>query len=139
VNDPTTAVTCIGYLQAVLEQVAARVRPAAVRRFADGQVVVVRRQRTFREQGEAFLEIGRYASTDARVAGAVLEDPRPDRGGCRRQSAGPRGAAGGRRGCGGRARHRARRPISTARCSPNGSSASSRSRLRWQARRSRTL
>jgi uncharacterized membrane protein len=73
VNDPTTAVTCIGYLQAVLEQVAERACPAAVRRFADGQVVVAARQRTFREQVEAFLEIGRYASTDARVAGAVLE------------------------------------------------------------------
>jgi hypothetical protein len=35
--------------------------------------VVVTRQRTFQEQVEAFLEIGRYASTDARVAGAVLE------------------------------------------------------------------
>jgi uncharacterized membrane protein len=73
VNDPTTAVTCIGYLQAVLEQVAGRTCPAAVRRFAAGQVVVVTRQRTFREQVEAFLEIGRYASTDARVAGAALE------------------------------------------------------------------
>jgi uncharacterized membrane protein len=73
VNDPTTAVTCIGYLQAALEQVAGRACPAAVRRFAAGQVVVVARQRTFREQVGAFLEIGRYASTDARVAGAVLE------------------------------------------------------------------
>jgi uncharacterized membrane protein len=72
-NDPTTAVTCIGYLQAVLEQVAGRACPTAVRRFADRQVVVVTRQRTFQEQVEAFLEIGRYASTDARVAGAVLE------------------------------------------------------------------
>jgi uncharacterized membrane protein len=66
-------VTCIGYLQAVLEQVAGRARPAAVRRFADGQVVVVTRQCSFREQVEAFLEIGRYASAYARVAGAVLE------------------------------------------------------------------
>ena len=73
INDPTTAITCIAYLQAVLERLAGRDLPPDVRRGTDGGASVVACRRTFDEYVEVFAEIGRAAGGDARVAGAVLD------------------------------------------------------------------
>jgi len=72
VNDPTTATTCIGYLQAILEQLAAQVQPAAVRRYPDMNVTLVMRPPGFVTHLEALVQIGRYATTDARVVEVLL-------------------------------------------------------------------
>jgi uncharacterized membrane protein len=73
VNDPTTAVTCIGYLRAVLEQLAGRDFPTGVRRLSGSQTVVTRGPSFEKLVREAFAEIGRYASADPRVAASLLE------------------------------------------------------------------
>jgi uncharacterized membrane protein len=74
VNDPTTAVTCLGYIRAILEQLAGRGFPDAVRRFPEDAMVVIAAAATFEDLAdEAFVEIARYGRTDARVTGAVLE------------------------------------------------------------------
>ena len=72
INDPTTAVTCIGYIGALLERLAARALPAQVRRFDEGRVVVVARRVDHREYVESLAEIGRYASGDARLVRHLL-------------------------------------------------------------------
>lgn len=72
INDPTTAVTCIGYLRAALGRLAARAIPAATVRRIDGRVVVAD-NRSFEEYADAaFSEIGRYASANARVVVVLL-------------------------------------------------------------------
>ncbi len=74
VNDPTTALTCIRYLEAVLARIAAREIPASPRRLGGGLVTAVLRVRSFDDYvEEAFLELGRYASRDARVTVALLD------------------------------------------------------------------
>ena len=84
VNDPTTAVTCIGYITAVLERLAARGLPAAQRRVADDAIVLRARVVTFEAHLETgFLEIARFAD-DPRVAEALIE-------GLRRVAAAARG------------------------------------------------
>jgi len=72
INDPTTAVTCIDDLQAVLTRLAGQDLPATARRAVDSPVVVVARQRAVAEYLEMMVEIGRYATTNARVADAVF-------------------------------------------------------------------
>lgn len=85
INDPTTAVTCIGYLRATLERLARRAIPAAVHRLDDAAVVTA--QRSFEEYVDsAFSEIGRYASDNARVVLVLLTAVRSI--GCAAQSAG---------------------------------------------------
>jgi uncharacterized membrane protein len=73
VNDPTTARTCIGYLTAIIEQLAQRASPCAVRRFAVEDVVVSTRRRSFTEYLEPLLEVGWHARNDVRVKKVVLE------------------------------------------------------------------
>lgn len=74
VNDPTTALTCIGYLRAIVERLAGRGFPTGARRFADtGTVVVTEGPRFDTFVRDAFAEIGRSASSDARVAAALLD------------------------------------------------------------------
>jgi uncharacterized membrane protein len=72
VNDPTTAVTCIGYIRSVLERLAGREFPSPVRRLDDGSTVVARRP-AFAEYLEVLAELGRYAAGDVRVVEALLE------------------------------------------------------------------
>ena len=72
VNDPTTATTSIGYLQDVLERLAVRRWPAQVRRFADRDVTIVMRRNEFEHYLEPLLQVGRYVTSDARVAVALL-------------------------------------------------------------------
>jgi len=71
VNDPTTATTCVGYLQGILERLAERRWPADVRRFEDRDVTIVFRAPAFREYVEALVQIGRYAE-DARVVHSLV-------------------------------------------------------------------
>lgn len=73
VNDPTTAVTCIGYLQSVIERLAERAIPDAVYGLTNERVTVVMRYHTFKEYVELLVEIGRYATGDVRVFDAVLK------------------------------------------------------------------
>ena len=71
INDPTTAVTCVGYLRSLLVRLAERAQPTEVRRLGDGLVAVVRARR-FDEQLEALLQLGRYLGGDAWVGREVL-------------------------------------------------------------------
>lgn len=70
INDPTTARTCIGYLQDALEQLAGREFPVGLRR-GDGTLVQARRPDFAEHLDLAFLELARYA--DVRVASALLD------------------------------------------------------------------
>jgi uncharacterized membrane protein len=72
VNDPTTAVNCIQYLQAIFEHLAHRALPSAIHHGRDGSSVLVMRYRTFSEYAQAFVEIGRVSTDNARVADALL-------------------------------------------------------------------
>ncbi len=72
VNDPTTAVNCIQYLQAIFEHLAHRALPSAIHYLHDGGNVLVMRNRSFHEYLQAFVEIGRTTTENARVAVALL-------------------------------------------------------------------
>lgn len=71
VNDPTTAVTCIGYLRDIIEFLSERALPAT--HLARTDATVLLRQYTFRAYLEPLTEIARYARTDPRVTKALLE------------------------------------------------------------------
>jgi uncharacterized membrane protein len=69
VNDPSTAESAIGYLRAVLERLAERPLPPAVRQ--DNVVVSLR---TFDEYVDgAFEQLGRYATADPNVIVTLLD------------------------------------------------------------------
>jgi uncharacterized membrane protein len=70
INDPTTAVTCIGYLKDVLEHLTERALPA--HRTVGTTASLVVRGRSFEEYLEVLVQIGRYATTDATVVIALL-------------------------------------------------------------------
>lgn len=73
VNDPTTAVDCVGYTQAIMERIAGRDLPERVRTFPDAAVTVIVRRREFDDLvEEAFAELGRYADKDPRVVVRLL-------------------------------------------------------------------
>lgn len=84
INDPTTAVTCIGYVAALLERLAGRALPPRVRRFDDRRVVAVVRRVDYREYVESLAEISRYAAGDARVVRQLLRACRSVRGAAER-------------------------------------------------------
>jgi len=73
VNDPTTAVTCVGYLGAVLERLAGKRTPETDRRAGAGVLVRAPGPPFERLLDEAFLEIGRHGQDDPRVVCAALE------------------------------------------------------------------
>jgi uncharacterized membrane protein len=74
VNDPTTAVTCIGYLRNALEDLGKRRLPDRLRRMGEDGLLVYAEAREFDELlREAFAEIGRFGRADARVTVAVLD------------------------------------------------------------------
>ncbi len=73
INDPMTAVTCIGYLRSILSRLAARAEPATVRRFREHELTVILNRRGFEEQLEAFVEISRHVAGDAWVASELLD------------------------------------------------------------------
>lgn len=72
VNDPTTAVLCIQYLQAVFERFV-RLQPSpGLFHFANGASIMEIRQPAFREYFEVFLDIAYYAGEDKRVITTLL-------------------------------------------------------------------
>jgi uncharacterized membrane protein len=74
VNDPTTAITCIGYLQEALEQLAGRRFPDPVRHLEPGGILVAASTASFEELlREPFADLARFASGDARVVSAMLD------------------------------------------------------------------
>ena len=72
VNDPATAVTCIGYLRAILVRLTERAPAAAVRHFPGQELAVVVREREYGEYLEAILQINRHAKGDAWVICELL-------------------------------------------------------------------
>jgi uncharacterized membrane protein len=71
INDPSTAVTCVGYLQALLEDLATRdldLTPGAVH----GSVVVTGEPTTFDHYLLPLTEVVTYARSDTRVLLALL-------------------------------------------------------------------
>lgn len=72
VNDPTTAITCIGYLRSILVDLAGRDCPPARHRLVgDREVVTV--ERGFTEYRAPLREIGRAARSDPRVTTVLLD------------------------------------------------------------------
>jgi uncharacterized membrane protein len=69
VNDPTTAVTCIGYLRSILVRLAARSFPERVRRHPERELTAIAPGRAFEEYLSSLAEVSRYTAGDARVAG----------------------------------------------------------------------
>jgi uncharacterized membrane protein len=73
VNDPTTGVLCIKYLQAVFERLVRRFpQPQQRSRFAGGTSTLEIRQAAFEEYLEVFAEIGHYAGGNSRVINTLL-------------------------------------------------------------------
>lgn len=72
INDPMTAVTCIGYLRSIIVRLTERAELPAVRRFPDHDLIVIVRRRAFDEHLEAIRQVSRYAGADAWVAGELL-------------------------------------------------------------------
>lgn len=73
INDPTTAVTAVGYVRAILELVATRELSTGRRELDGGRVQIAATTPGFREFVEVgIVEIGRFARADARVVCTVL-------------------------------------------------------------------
>ncbi len=72
INDPTTAVTCVGYLRAILVRLTERSPEAAVRQLPDAGLTLIARRRRFGEHFECLLQISHYVDGDAWVAGEIL-------------------------------------------------------------------
>jgi uncharacterized membrane protein len=72
INDPATAVTCIGYLRSILARLATRDAPPEVRRFPGRGLTLVVRRRAYAEYLESLLQIDRYVGQDTWVAGELL-------------------------------------------------------------------
>jgi uncharacterized membrane protein len=72
VNDPTTAVLCIKYLESVFEHLV-RCKPQPnVFHLANGASILEIRQPAFREYIDVFLEISHYTGGNTRVNNALL-------------------------------------------------------------------
>lgn len=72
INDPTTGVLCIKYLQAVFESLVQRSPTPSIYRFAGGTSSLEIRQPAFEEYLEVFQEIGHYAGGNVRVIKTLL-------------------------------------------------------------------
>ncbi len=72
VNDPTTGVLCIKYLQAVFERLVHRFPQPAIYRFAGGTSTLEIHQPAFEEYLEVFAEIGHYAGGNIRIITTLL-------------------------------------------------------------------
>lgn len=73
INDPTTAITCFGYLRAVLELLASRDDPPSVLAFQGGKAMVIVRRLRFTDYLDVVRELGHAAKPSARVTGELLE------------------------------------------------------------------
>jgi uncharacterized membrane protein len=74
VNDPTTAITCIGYVQGALERLATRAFPETLQRPEPEGTLVAITATSFEDVlHEPFADLARVASEDARVVRAMLD------------------------------------------------------------------
>lgn len=72
-NDPTTALTCVSYLGACLDRVTSRELPSQVRRDPGRSLEAVIRRVGYDAYVDPFVEIGRFAGSNARVVCALLD------------------------------------------------------------------
>ncbi len=72
INDPTTGILCIKYLQAVFERLVQHLLQPNTYRFANGTSSLDIRQPAFEEYLEVFVEIGHYAGGNVRVIKTLL-------------------------------------------------------------------
>jgi uncharacterized membrane protein len=72
INDPTTAVLCIKYLQSIFEHLVRQPPPTTTYRFAQGTSTLTIRRPAFQEYLRMFTEIGHYAGGNARVINTLL-------------------------------------------------------------------
>ncbi len=72
INDPTTGVLCIKYLQAIFEHLVRQPQPITAYRFAQGTSMLTIRQPAFQEYVRMFTEIGHYAGGNIRVINTLL-------------------------------------------------------------------
>lgn len=72
VNDPTTGVLCIKYLQAVFEHLVQHTPQMSIHHFVGKNGGLEIRQPAFQEYLEVFLEIGHYAGGNVRVIETLL-------------------------------------------------------------------
>ena len=72
INDPTTGILCIKYLQAVFERLVHDLPLPSTYRFANGTSSLDIRQPSFEEYLEVFAEIGHYAGGNMRVIHVLL-------------------------------------------------------------------
>ena len=72
INDPMTAVTCVGYLRSILARLASRADPPRVRRYPEHDLVACVRVRAFGEYLDALEQLNRYVEGDAWVAGEMI-------------------------------------------------------------------
>ena len=71
-NDPTTAVTCVGYLRSALTTLSRRALPTGLQGLPARGLTVIVAQRSFEEHLSVLEEVARYARDDPRVEHAVL-------------------------------------------------------------------
>jgi uncharacterized membrane protein len=72
VNDPTTGVLCIKYLQTIFEHLAHQLPSTTTYRFEQGTSTLVLRQPTFQSYLKMYVEIGYYAGENVRVINTLL-------------------------------------------------------------------
>jgi uncharacterized membrane protein len=72
VNDPTTGIMCLEYLQVVFERLIRHFPQPTIYRFAGGTSALEIRQPAFEEYLEVFAEIGHYAGGNSRVITTLL-------------------------------------------------------------------
>jgi uncharacterized membrane protein len=71
VSDPTTARTCVGYMQAVLEVLTERSLPDPVRRCRKADLVLVARTHEYEDYLDPLAEVRRHAAGDDRVESVI--------------------------------------------------------------------
>jgi uncharacterized membrane protein len=72
VNDPTTAVLCIKYLQAIFEHLARQALEVTAYHFAQGTSSIALRRPAFHEYIRMYVEISLYAGGNSRVINTLL-------------------------------------------------------------------
>jgi uncharacterized membrane protein len=72
INDPTTAVTCLGYIRSLLERLAVRRLPAQVREWPDSGVTAVVARREYHHYVSELEEVAGYAGGDMRIVRALF-------------------------------------------------------------------
>ncbi|MBV9689470.1 MAG: DUF2254 domain-containing protein [Ktedonobacteraceae bacterium] len=72
INDPTTGILCMKYLQAVFERLVRHLPQTSTYRFAGGTSSLEIRQPAFEEYLEVFVEIAHYAGGNVRVVNTLL-------------------------------------------------------------------